>query len=122
MLLGRKLDIPYENFDQPRQVIFTHYMQKDCEDLCHREDLPWMHATTLLRAETEFDGLNGVSWFIPLGKYVSVGISMAPEDIGDRNPEEIIAALTKAYQNRGIDYSREFARRKEIVSVPESML
>jgi flavin-dependent dehydrogenase len=117
-LLGRKLAIPYENFDQPRQVIFTHYMQKDCEDLCHREDLPWMHATTLLRAETEFDGLNGVSWFIPLGKYVSVGISMAPEDIGDRNPEEIITALTRAYQNRGIDYSREFARRKEIVSLP----
>lgn len=117
-LLGRKLEIPYQNFDAPRQVIFTHYMQKDCEDLCHREDLPWMHATTLLRAETEFDNLNGVSWFIPLGKYVSVGISMAPEDIGDRNPEEIITALTKAYQNRGIDYSREFARRKEIVSVP----
>ncbi|MET0323078.1 MAG: phosphopantetheine-binding protein [Duganella sp.] len=117
-LLGRKLDIPFQNFDQPRQVIFTHYMQKDCEDLCHRADLPWMHATTLLRAETEFDQLNGVSWFIPLGKYVSVGISMAPEDIGDRNPEEIITALTKAYKNRGIDYSREFARRKEIVSVP----
>ena len=117
-LLGRKLAIPYENFDAPRQVIFTHYVQKDCEDLCHREDLPWMHATTLLRADTQFDQLNGVSWFIPLGKYVSVGISMAPEDIGERSPEEIITALTTAYRNRGIDYSKEFARRKEIVSVP----
>ncbi|MFP5391496.1 MAG: hypothetical protein ACLGI6_08120, partial [Gammaproteobacteria bacterium] len=117
-LFGRKLDIPYKNFDKPRQVIFTHYYQKDCQDRCERADLPWMHATTLLRAETEYDKLNGVSWFIPLGKYVSVGVSVAPEDIGDRNPEEIITALTKAYQNRGLDFTAEFPRRKEIISVP----
>jgi hypothetical protein len=77
-----------------------------------------MHATTLLRADGNADNLKGVSWFIPLGKYVSVGISMAPEDIGDRNPEEIITALTKAYQSRGIDYTKHFSRRKEVVSVP----
>jgi flavin-dependent dehydrogenase len=117
-LIGRKLKIPFKDFDAQRQVIFTHYFEKDCQDLCHREDLPWMHATTLLRADEKYDQLKGVSWFIPLGTYVSVGISMAPEDIGDRNPEEIMAALTKAYQNRGIDYSKHFTRRKEVVSVP----
>lgn len=117
-LFGKKLEIPYKNFDAPRQVIFTHYYEKDCKDLCHRKDLPWMHATTLLRADERIDNLKGVSWFIPLGSYVSVGISMEPKDIGDRNPEEIITALTKAYQNRGVDYSKHFSRRKEIVSVP----
>ncbi len=117
-LLGRKLAIPYQDFDAPRQVIFTHYCQKDRKDLCHREDLPWMHATTLLRAHQAVDGLEGVSWFIPLGSYVSVGISVLPQDIGDRNPEEIITALTKAYQIRGLDYTKDFSRRKEIVSVP----
>lgn len=117
-LLGRKLHIPYKDFDAPRQVIFTHYYEKDCKDLCHRKDLPWMHATTLLRAHEKFDQLNGVSWFIPLGTYVSVGISVAPEDIRERNPEEIITALTKAYQSRGLDYTKYFQRRKEIVSVP----
>lgn len=117
-LLGRKLNIPYKDFDEPRRVIFTHYYQKDCKDLCHREDLPWMHATTLLRAHQKYDGFEGVSWFIPLGKYVSVGVSMRPEDIGGRNDEEIITALTKAYQTRGLDYTKEFSRRKEIVHVP----
>ena len=117
-LLGRKLEIPYQDFDAPRQVIFTHYYQKDHQDLCHRKDLPWMHATTLLRAHEAHDHLNGVSWMIPLGSYVSVGISMLPQDVGNRNPEEIITALTKAYQSRGVDYSKHFSRRKEVVSVP----
>ncbi len=117
-LLGNKLEIPYQNFDAPRRVIFTHYTEKDCKDLCHRQDLPWMHATTLLRAEENADRLNGVSWFIPLGSYVSVGISMEPKDIGDRNPEEIITALTRAYQNRGLDYTKHFSRRKEVISIP----
>jgi flavin-dependent dehydrogenase len=117
-LLGNKLAIPYTNFDAPRQVIFTHYVEKDCKDLCHREDLPWMHATTLLRADQAHDGLEGVSWFIPLGHYVSVGISIEPKDIGDRNPEQVISDLTRAYQSRGLDYTRHFSRRKEVVSLP----
>ncbi|WP_444996463.1 phosphopantetheine-binding protein [Aliikangiella sp. IMCC44359] len=117
-LLGRKINIPYENFDEQRQVVYSHYYQKDGQDLCHREDLPWMHATTLLRADEKIDGIKGVSWFIPLGSYISVGISMEPQDIGDRNPEEILTALTRAYQRRGVDYSKHFSRRKEVVSIP----
>jgi acyl carrier protein len=132
-LLGRKLNISYVEMDPQRQVIFTHYLSKESlskERLpkascvqdgvtpCQENDLPWMHATSLLRADKKVDQLEGVSWLIPLGDYVSVGISMDPKDIGDRNPEEIITALTKAYQRRGLDYSKHFPRRKEIVSVP----
>lgn len=117
-LLGRKLGIGCRNFDEPRQVVYTHYTQKDAQALCSCPDLPWMHATTLLRADAAHDNLAGVSWFIPLGNYVSVGISMAPQDMQGRNPEEIISALTRAYQNRGIDYTRHFPRRKEVVSHP----
>ncbi len=117
-LLGNKLEVPFRNFDAPRQVIYTHYLQNDPQANCSCPDVPWMHATTLLRADTTHDNLAGVSWFIPLGKYVSVGISMAPEDIKGRNSEEIITALTRAYQNRGIDYTRHFPRRKEVVAHP----
>jgi acyl carrier protein/flavin-dependent dehydrogenase len=117
-LLGRKLDIPYIDMDPQRQVIFTHYFQENGQNLCQAEDLPWIHATNLLRADQDVDQLTGVSWLIPLGNYVSVGISMAPEDIGDRNPEEIITALTKAYQSRGLNYSKYFPRRKEIINIP----
>ena len=117
-LLGRKINIPHVDMDPQRQVIFTHYVQKTPEDLCKREDLPWMHATSLLRADRDIDRLEGVSWLIPLGRYASVGISMEPEAIGDNTPEQIMASLTKAYKVRGLDYSKYFPLRKEIVSVP----
>lgn len=117
-LLGRKLDIPSMVFDDPRQVFFTHYTQKGGEPLCRCEDIPWIHATSLLRADKGDDGLEGISWLIPLGHYISVGISMALEDVGDKTPEEIITLLTKAYQSRGLDYTPHFPRRKEIINIP----
>lgn len=119
-LLGKAINLAHEEFDQPREVIFTHYYEKAGKHLCERDDLPWMHATSLLSADEDYDQLRGVSWLIPLGSYVSVGISMAPEDIRGRTDEEIIALLTKAYARRGIDYSKEFGRRKEVIRVPSS--
>jgi len=117
-LLGRKIGLPYTDLDPRREVIFTHYHQKAGHSLCDAKELPWIHATSLLSADEEFDRLKGVSWLIPLGSYVSVGISMLSEDIGDRSPEEIIALLTKAYERRGLAYSKHFTCRKEIVSLP----
>ena len=117
-LLGRKLKIPVKNFDSPRKVFFTHYFQKGSCPQCHGEDLPWMHATSLLQAQEHYDHLQGISWLIPLGNYVSVGVSMTPEDVGNKTGEEVITLLTKAYQSRGPDYSKYFPRRKEIISVP----
>ena len=117
-LLGRKLKIPYKNFDPARQVFFTHYFKKDSRPLCGIEEAPWIHATSLLQSRKDFDGLQGISWVIPLGSYVSVGISMAPEDVEDKTPEEVMALLTKAYQNRGLNFTQYFPRRKEIINVP----
>ncbi len=117
-LLGRRLGIPYKDLDGPRRVFFTHYFQKDGQPTCDVKDAPWMHGTSLLQAQAEHDRIKGVSWLIPLGRYVSVGISIAAEDVGDKTPEEIITYLTRAYQNRGLDYTRHFPRRKEIVDIP----
>ncbi|MDX7998710.1 hypothetical protein FE394_05765 [Xenorhabdus sp. Reich] len=117
-LLGRKIGLTYTELDSRRQVIFTHYYQKAGSTLCDADSLPWLHATSLLSADEEFDQLKGVSWLIPMGSYVSVGISMLPEDIRDRTAEEIIALLTKAYKRRGTDYSKHFTCRREIVSLP----
>lgn len=117
-LLGRKIKIPFHNFDDQRHVFFTHYLKKNIESSCNIDDAPWIHATSLLRAEKESDGLQGVSWLIPLGDYISVGISMDPNYIGDKTPEEVITLLTKAYQSRGLDYTKHFPRRKEIINIP----
>ena len=117
-LLGRKIQIPHEDFDAPRRVFFTHYFQKDPNATVSVKEAPWMHATSLLNADPATDGLTGVSWLIPLGKYVSVGISIDATQVGDDTPEEILTKLTRAYQRRGLDYTQFFQRRKEVVVVP----
>lgn len=117
-LLGNKLKIPYQNLDAPRKVFFTHYFQKNNQSCYSPEEVPWIHSTSLLRADEGEDNLTGLSWLIPLGHYVSVGISISADKVGKKTPEEVITALTKAYQNRGLDYSKYFPRRKEIVEVP----
>ncbi|NHB96614.1 phosphopantetheine-binding protein [Photorhabdus stackebrandtii] len=117
-LLGHKIRLPFTDLDSRREVIFTHYYQKAGSKLCDSNVLPWVHATSLLSADEAFDQLKGVSWLIPMGSYVSVGISMLPEDIRDRTTEEIIALLTKAYKRRGLDYSKHFSCRREIVCLP----
>jgi len=118
-LLGRKLKIPHKDFDAPRRVFFTHYYKKNPNDKVPMAEAPWMHATSLLNAEPGYDGISGVSWLIPLGDYISVGVSIAETDIGNDTPEEVITKLTRAYQRRGVDYSSKFfPRRKEIVVVP----
>ncbi len=117
-LLGNKMNIPFKNFDEQRRVFFTHYSKKNSGTSCNADNVPWIHATTLLQAQGNTDGLKGISWLIPLGDYISVGISMNPMDIGDKTAEEIMALLSKAYQNRGLDYTEYFPRRKEIVSIP----
>ncbi|HTI72991.1 MAG TPA: phosphopantetheine-binding protein [Candidatus Limnocylindria bacterium] len=117
-LLGRKLKIPYKDFDAPRKVIFTHYFNKNPNERVPCDVAPWIHATSLLNADPETDAMTGVSWLIPLGSYVSVGISIADTDMGTDTPEEIITKLTRAYQRRGLDYTKYFPRRKEVVVVP----
>jgi len=117
-LFGKRIEIPFKKFDDQRQVFFTHYLKKKPGSSCRVEDNPWIHATSLLRAEEDFDGLQGVSWLIPLGDYISVGISIESKDVGDKTPEEVITLLTKAYQSRGLDYTAHFPRRKEIISIP----
>jgi len=117
-LLGRALGIPHKDFDAPRKVFFTHYFQKDAAMRVSKEEAPWFHATSLLNADPAVDGMTGVSWLIPLGSYVSVGISIEATKVGQDTPEEILTKLTRAYQRRGLDYTRYFPRRKEIVTVP----
>ena len=117
-LLGRSIGIPYKDFDSPRRVFFTHYFQKDASTRVDKKEAPWFHATSLLNADPAVDGMKGVSWLIPLGSYVSVGISIEESEVGSDTPEEILTKLTRAYQRRGLDYTRYFPRRKEVVSVP----
>jgi hypothetical protein len=94
--LGRTLLGP------PQRVIFTHHRRQDVERLPAQW---WRHGTNLLRLDREFDGLDAVAWIIPIGRTLSVGISVdADGPMGELDAEVLLAHLERACLRRGLDY------------------
>ena len=118
-LLPKKLEIPCHFSSEPQRIIFTHYRRLDSQ-FCYsnRQDktASWSHSTNLLKLCQDLDGIKGMAWCIPLGDYVSVGMSINAEkyDISDR---DAIALLDRAYKQRGIDYRQYYSQETEIISV-----
>ena len=108
-LLGRALDIPLKTISEPQRIVFDHLSRRwECAAL-RTQDMEWLHATNILRLYEDLDGINGLSWLIPLGSYVSVGISM-PRDDNDCPDEEVMDLLAEAYARRGLRYCEFFPR------------
>ena len=70
---------------------------------------PWLQATALLRLESGQDALTGLAWCIPLGDYVSVGISVAAAITV--SPAALLDAVEQAYARRGIAIRTTFPNR-----------
>lgn len=124
-LLGKLLKIDAEIFDKPRHVFFTHYGHfgngNGSGSTCSTGacgDEAWRHATNIVRAHKDIDGIEGVCWCIPEGAYISVGISVDSKDAVNYTKEEAVDLLNQAYRRRGIDYVRSFPERREIVEIP----
>jgi flavin-dependent dehydrogenase len=105
--VARRLDVRLTRIGEPRRVVFAHYRAAD-----RRPDAPppWMPATSLLRLEARTDHVDGLAWCIPLGGYVSVGISVDPAKTR-ANPELLLDWTDKAYATVGIDVRGAFAAR-----------
>ncbi|MGK7926839.1 MAG: NAD(P)/FAD-dependent oxidoreductase [Spirulina sp.] len=117
-LVPKKLNIPCHFSSEKQRIIFTHYRHPDyqlgcAENKAKRES--WSHSTNLLKLCQEWDGLEGMAWCIPLGDYVSVGMSMNAEK-NERSDREVMELLDRAYQKRGIDYRQYYSQETEIVS------
>jgi flavin-dependent dehydrogenase len=77
----------------------------------------WLHATNILRLYEDIDGYNGLAWLIPLGKYVSAGVSM-PKDDNECSDDEVMDLLAAAYARRGMPYIDYFPNPSKQLSVP----
>lgn len=117
-LLGRSLDIPLKTISEPQRVVFDHYRAEEGEaPLCDSMEMEWLHATNILRLYDNIDGINGLSWLIPLGSYVSAGISM-PIDDNECSDEEVMDLLAEAYARRGLPYREYFPNSTKMMSIP----
>lgn len=120
-LLPKKLNIPCHFLSEKQRTVFTHYRHPDyklgpSDNKAQTES--WSHSTNLLKLSQELDGIEGMAWCIPLGDYVSVGMSTnAQKNEGVASKEQIMELLDRAYQKRGIDYRKYYSQETEIVSV-----
>lgn len=101
-LLARALDVPVEWLGEPQRVVFTDYHAPSDSKGVGQFDETLQHGDHLVRLYADIDGLDGLAWAIPLGSYVSVGISM-PRDQDDFEVEEVLTRVEDAYRRRGMD-------------------
>ena len=99
-LLSQAAKVQTDWLSDFNRVVWTH-LHMDEADVSQW----WRGGTNLMRTDLEHDNFDGISWLIPLGKILSVGISVDAE----RYPRERFSAdrlmdLTlAAYRHRGVD-------------------
>jgi flavin-dependent dehydrogenase len=116
-LLGRALDIPIEWLGEPQRVVFTHYHAAAETPEQRLFDEEWKHSTNIVRLYADMDRLNGVAWAIPLGSYISAGISM-PLGSNDLGADEILARVEDAYARRGMNFLEVFENPRPAIDIP----
>ncbi len=116
-LLGKALSIPVKTISDPQRVVYAHYHAAGAAPVCDTVEMEWLHATNILRLYDDLDGINGLAWCIPLGTYISVGISIPHGDNNDAD-DEILNLVAQAYARRGIHYQALFPDASETMAIP----
>lgn len=102
-VIGSAAGVETNPIGELNRVVWTHYERDSVSGECER----WWHCgTNLLKLEQATDGLDGISWLIPLGNTVSVGVSVAAEQYSTEEftDEQIMRLTNEAYTRRGVDY------------------
>ena len=115
-LLGRSANVACRTLGVPQRVAFTHY---HLAPGATREAEPWELATAIVRIFRAIDGFDGVAWCIPIGDYVSVGVSTAATET-ELDDDGLLERAAAAFARRGIAFRRRFSDRVEIKGLRHS--
>jgi flavin-dependent dehydrogenase len=111
--VARKLGVARNVIGAPRRVVFAHYGRAENTGSVSP---PWATTTALLRLDRRTDPIEGLAWCIPLGGYVSLGVSVDPEAVA-ANPSLLLDWLEQVYSIRGIDVRGAFPTRGAAVDL-----
>lgn len=108
-LLGRTAQLEYRTLGGQQRVAYTHYHGTPGAP---RNTEPWELSTAVVRLLPASDGLDAMAWCIPLGDYVSVGLSTGAteSELGD---EALLDRAAAAFERCGIDYRRRYPNKVE---------
>lgn len=116
-LLGKAMDIPVNTLSDPQRVVFTDYHAPAPKRTDGLLDDKVAHADHLVRLYADIDGLDGLAWAIPIGSYVSVGISL-PQDQEAPAAEAVLTRVEDAYRRRGMDFLDVFDKPRQAIDIP----
>ena len=115
-LLGQAASIGYRALSPPQRVAYTHYHRRADAS---RETEAWELTTAIVRLFPATDGVEAIAWCIPLGDYISVGVSAAAAAT-DLDDESLMERTAAAFARHGIDYRQRFSDRAELKALRHS--
>lgn len=116
-LLGKNLNVPVEWISDPQRVVFTDYHAPASKRPDTLLDETVEHADHLVRLYADIDGLDGLAWAIPIGSYISVGISL-PEEQEIPDADEVLTLVEDAYRRRGLDFLDDYDEPRQVTEIP----
>lgn len=114
--VARKVGVPCHVIGKQRRVVFAHYGASTDPSGVAAPQPAWGFATSLLRLDGKKDPAEGLAWLIPLGSYVSVGVSVDPS-VTRASSGGLLDWVEAAYARRGIDVTGSFASRGAAVDL-----
>jgi flavin-dependent dehydrogenase len=115
-LLGQRAKIRYRTLGVPQRVAYTHY---HLAPGASRDAEPWELSTAVIRLAPASDGVDAMAWCIPLGDYVSVGVSASATETA-LDDEALLERAAAALARHGIDFRRRFSSRAELKALRHS--
>jgi flavin-dependent dehydrogenase len=115
-LLGRTAKIACRTLGTPQRVAYTHY---HLAAGASRDTEAWELTTAIVRLFSASDGVDAIAWCIPLGDYVSIGVSLSAADSA-LDDETLLERTATAFARYGIDYRRRYQHRVEINGLEHS--
>jgi len=109
-LLGQTVKLPHRPLSEPQRVAYTH-LHLSPEALGPSE--PWELTTAVVRLFRDGDGVDAIAWCIPLGDYVSVGVSMAASE-SELPDEALLDRVATAFMRYGVHYRRRFTETTDV--------
>ena len=115
-LLGTTAKLALRTLSKPQRVVYTHYHLP--AGAPHGVE-GWERTTAIVRLFRDSDGLEAIAWCIPLGRYVSIGLSMSADE-SPLSDAELLDRTAAAFARYGIEYRRRFSRQVEIKGLRHS--
>lgn len=112
-LLGQAMGMEMQPLSEPQRVAYSHFHAP--------EGVPvgveaWELATVVMRLFRDTDSVDGIAWCIPLGRYVSVGVSLNADET-NVSDEELMEITERAYARYGVRYRERFSRTVPVMGL-----